>query len=56
MTVPRFRAAKASGDKLAVLTCYDYTFAQLLDAAGVDALLVGDSLGMVVQGQPTSLP
>jgi len=55
ITVPAFRAAKAGGDKLAVLTCYDYTFARLLDAAGVDALLVGDSLAMVIQGQPTSL-
>lgn len=56
MTVPEFRAAKARGQKLAVLTCYDYTAAKLLDAAGVDALLVGDSLGMVIQGQKTPLP
>ena len=56
MTVPEFRAAKSRGQKLAVLTCYDYTSAKLLDAAGVDALLVGDSLGMVIQGQKTPLP
>jgi 3-methyl-2-oxobutanoate hydroxymethyltransferase len=56
MTVPDFVAAKARGQRLAVLTCYDYTMARLLDAAGVDCLLVGDSLGMVVQGQPDSLP
>jgi 3-methyl-2-oxobutanoate hydroxymethyltransferase len=54
-TVPSFLAAKASGRKLSVLTCYDYTFAKLLDAAGVDALLVGDSMGMVIQGEKTSL-
>lgn len=55
VTVPGFRAAKARGEKLVVLTCYDYTFAKLLDSAGVDALLVGDSVGMVVQGHPHSL-
>src|SRR5688572_22012721 len=56
VTVPEFRAAKARGAKLAVVTAYDYTSAKLTDAAGVDAILVGDSLGMVVQGNPTSLP
>jgi 3-methyl-2-oxobutanoate hydroxymethyltransferase len=55
VTVPEFMAAKARGLRLTVLTAYDYTMARLLDAAGVDALLVGDSLGMVVQGQPHSL-
>jgi 3-methyl-2-oxobutanoate hydroxymethyltransferase len=56
VTVPDFRAAKARGVKLAVVTAYDYTSARLCDEAGADALLVGDSLGMVVQGHPTSLP
>ena len=56
MTVPQFAAAKASGWKLAVLTAYDYPTASLLDEAGVDALLVGDTLGMVVQGKPNTLP
>lgn len=56
MTVPDFMAAKARGTRLSVLTAYDYTMARLLDAAGVDALLVGDSLGMVVQGHSNSLP
>ncbi len=56
VTVPEFRAAKARGAKLAVVTAYDYTTARLCDEAGVDAILVGDSLGMVVQGHPTSLP
>jgi 3-methyl-2-oxobutanoate hydroxymethyltransferase len=55
VTVPDFLAARAKGHKLAVLTAYDYTMARLLDAAGVDAVLVGDSLGMVVQGQPNCL-
>jgi len=44
------------GEKLAVLTCYDASFATLLENAGVDVLLVGDSLGMVVQGEETTLP
>jgi 3-methyl-2-oxobutanoate hydroxymethyltransferase len=56
VTVPDFRGAKGRGDKLAVVTAYDYTSARLADEAGVDAILVGDSLGMVVQGHPTSLP
>src|SRR5260221_13280851 len=55
MTVPEFRAAKGRGTPLAVLTAYDWTMARLLDGAGVDALLVGDSLGMVGQGEATTL-
>ena len=56
MTVPRFVAAKAAGRKLAVLTAYDALTAGLFDAAGVDALLVGDTVGVVVQGHATTLP
>lgn len=56
MTVPRFVAAKAKGKKLSVLTAYDHLWAGVFDAAGVDALLVGDSLAMVVQGHTTTLP
>lgn len=56
MTVPEFMAAKAQGKRLTMLTVYDYTMARLLDAAGVDSLLIGDSVGMVVQGHTTSLP
>src|SRR5580700_7738660 len=56
MTVPRFMGAKAKRAKLAVLTAYDFTWAGIFDAAGVDAILVGDSVGMVVQGHPTTLP
>src|ERR671937_1047558 len=55
VTVPDFLASKARGVRLTMLTAYDYTMARLLDAAGVDGLLVGDSLGMVVQGNETSL-
>ena len=47
---------KASGEKIAVLTAYDYPTAVLLDKAGIDGILVGDSLGMVVQGHPNTLP
>ncbi len=55
MTVPDFISAKMRGVRLSVLTAYDYTMARLLDDAGVDAILVGDSLGMVMQGEPHSL-
>jgi 3-methyl-2-oxobutanoate hydroxymethyltransferase len=47
---------RENGEKIATLTCYDASFAQLLDEAGVDALLVGDSLGNVIQGRETTLP
>lgn len=55
MTVPRF-AARKGGEPLVVLTAYDYPTAKLFDDAGVDALLVGDTLGVVVQGRSTTLP
>ena len=54
LTALQQRARK--GEKLAVLTCYDASFAARLEAAGVDAILVGDSLGMVIQGQGSTLP
>lgn len=56
MTVPRFVKAKKDGEKLTMLTAYDYSFARLLDQAGVDSILVGDSMGMVVQGNDSTLP
>jgi 3-methyl-2-oxobutanoate hydroxymethyltransferase len=55
ITVPDFVAAKSRGERLTMLTAYDCTMARLLDAAGVDGLLVGDSLGMVVQGHDDCL-
>ena len=46
----------AAGEKIAMLTCYDASFAQLCETSGIDALLIGDSLGMVLQGHDTTLP
>jgi 3-methyl-2-oxobutanoate hydroxymethyltransferase len=56
ITLHRLRQMREAGEKLAMLTCYDAAFARLLDDAGVDVLLVGDSLGMVIQGNGTTLP
>ena len=56
MTLHRLREMHARGEPIAMLTCYDATFGRLLDECGVDCLLVGDSLGMVLQGQPSTLP
>ena len=55
-TVPMLAQAKRDGRRLAMLTCYDAGFARALDAAGIDLVLVGDSLGMVVQGHGSTLP
>jgi 3-methyl-2-oxobutanoate hydroxymethyltransferase len=56
ITLHRLRQMRLHGEKIAVLTCYDAAFARLLDDAGVDVLLIGDSLGMVIQGNRTTLP
>ena len=56
ITVPKLQAMREAGEKIAMLTCYDASFAALLDRAGVDVQLIGDSLGNVVQGQTTTLP
>lgn len=56
LTVPDFVAMKGAGRKISMLTAYDYPMAAVLDSAGVDAILVGDSLSMVVQGRETTLP
>src|SRR5262245_43910085 len=56
VTTASLRQRKGSGEKIVVLTAYDVAFARLADRAGVDVVLVGDSLGMVVQGQSSTLP
>jgi len=56
MTVPRIRGMRRSGKRIVMITAYDATFARLVDLAGVDIVLVGDSLGNVIQGHETTLP
>ncbi|MBI3015581.1 MAG: 3-methyl-2-oxobutanoate hydroxymethyltransferase [Candidatus Tectomicrobia bacterium] len=56
VTVSTVQQKKEAGKKIVVLTAYDVSFARILDQGGVDVLLVGDSLGMVVLGYPTTLP
>jgi 3-methyl-2-oxobutanoate hydroxymethyltransferase len=56
ITLTELGALRGRGEKLVMLTCYDASFAALCDEAGVELLLVGDSLGMVVQGHETTLP
>jgi 3-methyl-2-oxobutanoate hydroxymethyltransferase len=56
ITIPSLVARKARGERIAMLTAYDFTFASIFDAADIDVLLVGDSLGNVVQGHDTTLP
>ena len=56
VTVPRLRKMKRDGTRITMVTAYDATFARLFDDAGMDVLLVGDSLGMVVQGHDSTLP
>ena len=54
-TIKSFQKAKEKKRQISVLTAYDYSMAKILDSAGVDALLVGDSLGMVVQGNESTI-
>jgi len=56
VTVNTFQKMKRESDKITWLTAYDYSFASLIDNAGVDAILVGDSLGMTIQGHNTPIP
>jgi 3-methyl-2-oxobutanoate hydroxymethyltransferase len=56
ITITDLRRMKATGEKIAMVTAYDATMARLVDQAGADAILVGDSLGMVFQGQESTLP
>jgi 3-methyl-2-oxobutanoate hydroxymethyltransferase len=56
ITVPKLRTMREAGEKITMLTCYDASFSALLDRAGVDVMLIGDSLGNVLQGHGTTLP
>ncbi len=56
LTLTQCRQMKKDGDKIAVLTAYDASFSTVLEQAGIDVILVGDSLGMVIQGQESTLP
>jgi len=56
VTVPTLLAMRAAGNKIAMLTCYDASFASLMDRCGVEILLIGDSLGMVCSGYDSTLP
>jgi len=56
VTVPGLTALRSKSEKIAMLTCYDASFASLMDRCGVEILLIGDSLGMVCQGHDSTLP
>ncbi len=56
ITVPSIKQKKARGEKISALTAYDYPFAKLVDEAGIDIILVGDSVGVVVAGEESTLP
>ncbi|MCU4491318.1 3-methyl-2-oxobutanoate hydroxymethyltransferase [Acinetobacter guillouiae] len=56
VTLQTLKQMKENGEKIAVLTCYDSTFSKISNQAGIDALLVGDTLGMVLQGNDSTLP
>jgi 3-methyl-2-oxobutanoate hydroxymethyltransferase len=56
VTIATLREMKQAGEKITCLTAYDYSFASLLDRAGLDLIMVGDSLGMTIQGHATTLP
>jgi 3-methyl-2-oxobutanoate hydroxymethyltransferase len=56
VTLTTLKDMKRRGEKISCLTAYDYSFASLLDHAGIDMIMVGDSLGMVMQGHETTLP
>ena len=56
LTIPQIVEMKSRGSKISMLTAYDVAFARLVDDAGVDMILVGDSLGMVMLGYPTTVP
>src|SRR6185312_17369407 len=56
VTIPSLSSMRQQGEKIAMLTCYDASFAALMDRCGVDILLIGDTLGMVCAGYDSTLP
>src|SRR6476661_2152014 len=56
VTIHTLKRMKQAGQKIGMVTAYDATFASIFDQAGVDIMLVGDSLGMVIQGEQSTLP
>ncbi|MCP4874499.1 MAG: 3-methyl-2-oxobutanoate hydroxymethyltransferase [Gammaproteobacteria bacterium] len=56
ITIPQLKKLKQQGEKFACLTAYDYSFARLVEDCGIEVVLVGDSLGMVIQGHDTTIP
>ena len=55
-TIPKLQKMKFAGEKISAVTCYDASFAKLVDRSGIELVLVGDSLGMVIQGQKNTIP
>ncbi len=55
-TIPKLCQKKERGEAITVVTCYEYSFARILEESDIDVLLIGDSLGMVIQGQDSTLP
>ena len=55
LTIPQLQQQKNQGKKITVVTAYDALFTQIVEQAGIEVILVGDSLGMVVQGKPNTL-
>ena len=55
-TILDIQKMKASGDKIAMLTCYDYPTARIMDSCGIDMILIGDSVGVVFSGYENTLP
>ncbi|MGH2571651.1 MAG: 3-methyl-2-oxobutanoate hydroxymethyltransferase, partial [bacterium] len=56
VTIRTLLSMKKKGEKIAMVTAYDYHSARVVDAAGIDVILVGDSLGMVIQGHENTIP
>jgi len=56
ITIKTFMTKKAEGEKITAVTSYDYSFTKIIDEAGIDMILVGDSLGMVIQGHTSTIP